>query len=736
MFIPLKKLSCFVLTKRYLLLSSQIALLLGSWQHNVAFAVQNEEEVQMPVIEIIGQKEDTLQNLPGAANVLTQEELFESHVFNVNEALRKVPGVNVRDEEGFGMRPNIGIRGMNPSRSTKTLLLEDGIPLSFAPYGDNASYYHPPIERFSSIEVLKGPSQILYGPQTISGTINYLTPRPPKTPSGYLSFMGGNRDFYDGHFNYGGMIGKIGGLLDITHKESQGARDNTHSDINDFNLKGVYDIDSHNALTLRGNYFEEDSLVTYTGLTDAEYLNFGSRYNPFKNDTMQTRRWGASGTHELRFTDDLILTTNAYWTHFSRDWWRQSSTTTDNQCGNNFTTARRDGNLVNPDACDSMQGRLRDYYSYGVEPRLHINHKTFGIENETDVGFRAHFEEQFRTQENRTPLTVTKAPVIAERNERKTDAYSGYLQNRFILGDWSLTPGVRVEHIDFRRTNVLNNKSGDMTQTAVLPAFGITHSPNDAITTFFGFHGGFAPPRVEDSIDNNGTIVDVGAEQSWNYELGVRTKPYVGAKFDGALFHTDFQNQNAVGSIAGGSTPIASGKALYQGLELLARQDFGDLFNSDHNVYVQAAYTWVANAEMTSAFRCAVSTACANTGGFVPGTGVGNRLPYAPEHTLTATFGYSHPSGFDAHFETVFVGEQFSDFANTQQASANGNGQIGKISDYVVVNFASTYHVKPINTDVFVALKNMLDEDYVVDRTRGILPGAPRLVQAGFKVNF
>lgn len=732
-----QKTNRFAFKKCPSLLSVQIALIIGLGNSMFAKA-EDKDVVQMPVIEIIGEK-DTLQNLPGSANVLTQEELFQSHVFNVNEALRKVPGVNVRDEEGFGMRPNIGIRGMNPTRSTKVLLLEDGIPLSYAPYGDNASYYHPPIERFSSIEILKGPSQILYGPQTISGTINYLTPRPPSKPAGSLSFTGGSRDFYDAHFNYGGMVGKLGGLLDITHKESQGARDNTHSDINDFNIKGLYNIDSHNALTLRGNYFEEDSLVSYTGITDAEYRNFGSRYNPFDNDTMQTRRWGASATHELRFTDDLILTTNAYWTHFSRDWWRQASTTTDNQCGNAFTNARLAGNTVNPDACDSTQGRLRDYYSYGVEPRLHINHKTFGIENETDVGFRAHFEEQFRTQENRTPLTITKASAISERNERETDAYSGYLQNRFILGDWSLTPGVRLEHIDFRRANLANNKSGEMSQTAVLPAFGITHSPNDSITTFFGFHGGFAPPRVEDAISNNGNMVDVGAERSWNYELGVRTKPYTGAKLDGALFHADFENQNAVGSIAGGSTPIASGKTLYQGIELLARQDFGDLFNIDHNVYLQAAYTWVANAEMTSAFRClsvdgAVPGSCA--GGFVPSTTIGNRLPYSPEHTITATLGYSHSSGLDVHLETVFVGEQFSDFANTEQAAANGNGQFGKIDDYVVLNFSSTYHVKPINTDVFVSLKNMLDEDYVVDRTRGILPGAPRLVQAGFKVNF
>jgi Fe(3+) dicitrate transport protein len=197
-------------------------------------------------------------------------------------------------------------------------LLEDGIPLSYAPYGDNASYYHPPIERFSRIEVLKGPGQLLFGPQTISGTVNYLTPNPTAKPGGYLSFTGGNRDFYDGHFNYGGMFGKMGGLFDITHKESQGARNNTHSDINDFNIKGIYDIDAHNALTIRGNYFEEDSQLTYSGLTDAEYRNFGRYYNPFKNDTMQTNRFGTSITHALTFNENAVLTTNATSQHNNR----------------------------------------------------------------------------------------------------------------------------------------------------------------------------------------------------------------------------------------------------------------------------------------------------------------------------------------------------------------------------------------------------------------------------------
>ncbi|MBS3955382.1 MAG: TonB-dependent receptor plug domain-containing protein [Methylomicrobium sp.] len=722
-----------------LLYPNRIAKILGCTLpillSEITYAVDDDATVlEMPVVEIVG-SDSSLKNMASSVNILTQEELFKSHVFNVNEALRKVPGVNVRDEEGFGMRPNIGIRGMNPTRSTKTLLLEDGIPLSYAPYGDNASYYHPPIERFASIEVLKGPEQIKYGPQTISGTINYLTPNPPSKPGGSLGFTGGTREFYDGQFNYGGTWGDFGALVDITHKESEGARDNTHSDINDFNIKGVYDIDSHNALTLRANYFQEDSQVTYSGITDAEMRNFGIQYNPFKNDTMKTDRWGTSLTHQLTFNDDVSLTTNAYWSHFHRDWWRQASTTTDGQCG--FSNDRALGKAVNPDTCNSSQGRLRDYYSYGVEPRLHVNHRTLGIDNEFDMGFRAHFEEQYRTQENAKPLGG--ATTISEKNERDTEAYSGFAQNKFILGDWSLTPGVRIEHVNFSRTNELNGASGQSSLTEVLPAFGTTYSPNDRFTTFFGFHGGFSPPRVEDAISNTGTLIDVGPEKSWNYEVGIRTKPYTGSKLDAALFHADFQQQNAVGSIAGGSTPLAAGEALYQGAELLARQDFGPLFETDHNVYFQAAYTWVATAEMTSAFRClgpANDCSALTAREMANGAYIGNRLPYSPEHNLTATIGYSHLSGFDIHLETVYVGKQFSDFANTVEVPTNGNGQIGEIDDYVVLNVATTYHVKPINTDFFVSLKNLLDETYIVDRTRGILPGAPRLVQAGFKVNF
>ena len=120
------------------------------------------------------------------------------------EALRKAAGINVRDEEGFGLRPNIGLRGLNPTRSTKMLLLEDGIPLAYAPYGDNASYYHPPIDRFDRIEILKGAAVNQYGPQTVGGVINYITPTPAEEPSAMLRATAGNRDYTNLHGRFGG----------------------------------------------------------------------------------------------------------------------------------------------------------------------------------------------------------------------------------------------------------------------------------------------------------------------------------------------------------------------------------------------------------------------------------------------------------------------------------------------------------------------------------------------------
>jgi Fe(3+) dicitrate transport protein len=700
-----------------------LPLLIAALAPGAGLAADN---VSAPRVDIIGHKEN-LDRIPGSAYTIDRDTLESTRVFTTNEALRKIPGINARDEEGMGLRPNIGIRGLNPTRSTKLTLLEDGIPLSYAPYGDNATYYHPPIERFDRIEVLKGAGQVLYGPQTVGGVINYVTPTPPQDFRGSIALSSGNRGF----FNARAQLGGDGFLLDLMRKHSDGARNNTHSELSDVNLKKVVALGGQQAVTLRLSHYVEESRMTYSGITDAEYRNFGARYNPFRNDYFDAQRTGASATHDVTLAGGAKLTTNLYYATFSRDWWRQASTTTDSQCAG-FTAARGAGTAVNPDACGSIQGRLRDYTQYGIEPRVRVDHAALGVASELDAGLRLHREEQKRLQVNGTSASA-RAGTLAEDNLRETTAMAAFAQNRFLLGNLTISPGLRYEHIDNTRTNRLTNASGSTSLGQFIPSLGATWKYDATTTIFGGVHRGFAPPRTEDLINSNATFTDVGAEKSWNWEAGVRAAPMRGLDMQATAFRNDFQRLISVGSIAGGNTPLSQGEALFQGVEIAGR--YGD----PGGFYSTAALTWLPTAEQSTVF-----TQVANPVLAAGNSAAGNRLPYAPRKTATIGVGYLHASGLDVNVEAVHVGAQFSDFGNVADAASDArltateqqSGQFGRISAFTVFNATANYNLPQYKLTLFLTVKNLADKVYIVDRTRGILPGAPRLIQAGLRWDF
>lgn len=671
--------------------------------------------LNVPRVDVIGSHAEWFV-LPSSATVVTHQELESSHVMTTSEALRKVPGVVTRDEEGMGMRPNISIRGLNPTRSTKVLLLEDGIPLAYAPYGDNASYYYPTIDRFSTIEVLKGANQIKFGPQTIGGVINHITPNAPEKFGGHVSLTAGNRDYLNTKVNVGGN----GMLLDYTHKQGEGARDNTEHNVDDLNFKVTKAIGDDHAVTLRANYFSEDSQVSYTGLTRAEYNNFGGDYNPFKHDDFEITRYGTSLTHDWQINTNALLTTNVYYSHFDRDWWRQQS---NSSAGNIAAGAgcaavgagRIAGLKVDTDTCLGNQGRLRTYETYGVEPRLSLNHDLGLLE----MGVKAHYEDQSRKQKNGTSPTA-RTGTLAENNLRETNAYSGFVSNRFDIGDFSITPAVRYEHVENKRKNRLTGAQGEATLHEWVPGISFAYTPNTQYTFFAGVHEGFAPPRTEDLISNTGGSVDVDAEESTNYEVGFRAQPSKHFSLETTAFYNDFDNLIAVGSVAS-NVALSQGKATFAGLELLGRYEF------DNGMYTRVAYTWLPVAEQDSPFRNV------STKAIVGGSESGNRQPYAPKNTVTAALGYK-VGNWDAMIEAVHVGRQYADFAETKAVDATG--QFGEISSYTIYNAAVNYKLPEYKTTLFLVGKNIFDKDYIVDRTRGILTGMPALVQVGARYDF
>ncbi|MCS6985236.1 MAG: TonB-dependent receptor [Leptospiraceae bacterium] len=688
---------------------------------------------QLPMVRVIGE-EKQLSQIPGSGSIVDTKTLEKSRVFTVNEALRKVSGLNVRDEEGFALRPNIGIRGLNPTRSTKVLLLEDGLPLSYAPYGDNASYYHPPIERFERIEVLKGAGQIRFGPQTVGGVINYITPMPTPTPTAKLTFIGGNRDYFNAHLNFSGFANNAGYVIDYSRKQGQGARDNTVSYLNDLNLKTILLLTASHALTAKANVYTEDSQVTYSGLTKAEFEE-NPRQNPFLNDRMVARRFGSSLSHSWNIFSTGELVTSLYGAYFTRDWWRQSS-----------NSAQRPNDASDPN-CAGManllttcgnEGRLRNYYTYGAESRFNMRYQLFESEQSLETGMRAHYEIQDRRQVNgdfpnsRVPGSSPNAGLV-EDNERKANAYSGFITHRFVYGPMALTPGVRVEHMIYERTNrLLANQAnggrgvyGKTQFTEIIPGAGIDVQIIEGTTLFAGVHKGFSPPRVEDIISNTtGEALDLDPERSINYEAGVRSKILPGIYGELTYFRMDFQNQIVPASVAGGvgATFTNAGRTLHQGIESEVKLSLGEFLQSRHDVFFTSAVTYLPTAKYEG-------TRFSSVGGFTTVSVSGNRLPYAPEWLITSTIGYASPWGFDVRLEQVYVSEMFSDDLNTQEVVPNG--QRGKIPSYVIYNLAMNYELPWAPVSLFFTIKNLTDELYIADRSRGTLPGTPRLIQGG-----
>ncbi len=501
-------------------------------------------------------------------------------------------------------------------------------------------------------------------------------------------------------------------------------------------------LNARNALTGKFTFFREDSNLTYTGATEAEFAE-DPRGNIFKNDFFYGRRSGFSLQHAAVLTSKINLTTSFYSNYFSRDWWRQSS-----------NSSQRPNRLnVDPD-CLSLaalnttcgnEGRLRDYLTQGVETRLTTNFNFGSVANELVVGFRIHGEDQERIQRN-GDLPTSRDGTIAENNERKAFAQSGFIQHRFTWKNLALTPGVRFERVVFSRTNRLANNgagaTGETTVTEIIPGFGIAYSGVKNTTLFAGVHRGFSPPRAEDVVTNSGGVIELDSELSWNYEVGVRTRPLRGTELSAAFFRNDYQNQIVAASIAGGAAFTNGGATLQQGFEFTGQIDSGSVFRSPHSVYLRTAYTYLPTAEFRGV-RLSSITSSATLNVYCPTTKrvsatscsiTENRLPYAPRVLMTTSIGYSHPRGFDAFVENVYIGRQFGDDLNA--VNPNSNGQLGAIPSQTYWNATANYRVEKWRTTFFVTGKNLLDRIYIVDRTRGLLPSGPRLVQTGIKVSF
>ncbi len=698
-----------------------------------------EAPVEIVGVEVVGSRADALSRLPGSAAVIPAQELHAMQPLSASEALRTLPGVHVQDEEGVGLRANVGIRGLDPDRSRTLLVLEDGVPVALAPYGEPEMYYSPPIDRMNRVELVKGSGSILFGPQTIGGVLNYVTADVPSIPTGSVTLRGGEGRSRLIQANYGGSWNGLRGNIGAFDKRAG-------------NLAGLWFVVSDvtgklgartaaGEFGLKATYYDERSNSTYVGLTQSMF-DSSPFTHPAPNDLLHIRRYAVTASHQTGFFGNSSVRTSAYAYQTTRDWRRQDYGYTADGTQHVFR--------------NSTGNRNRSFDVAGIEPRFRTVWARGGRPIELDFGMRLHYERA-RDQHVNGATATASSGAIRDDEIRVGKAVSAFVQNRFFITPaWHVTPGVRLERFAYDR-NILRARVRRTTSTGttrnvedvditggdavaeVIPGIGSAWTPSPLFTLFAGVHRGFAPPRVKDGLVYPDPSLDAGeqipqlqtlsldAERSLNYELGTRLTPHPFLSLEATAFYLDFTNQIIEPSLSAGSAADVAlanqGATRHRGVEAALSLDIAKAIGRPFGLIARMGATRTTAEFSRDRFLRSPGGDTVNVRG--------NRLPYAPALTASASLTFDHPSGVLLRLDGLHVGEQFADNFETRAGSANG--RVGLIPAYRVYGFSARYRL-PVLSDLSVsaAVKNVAGNKYIASRRpEGIKPGLPRTVFAG-----
>ena len=685
-----------------------------------------EEQEAAPVeVQVIGVKADAMQKVPGSGTVIRPEEIERAEASEAAELLRRVPGVHTRQDSGGGGRLDISLRGLDPGRSRRVLLLEDGIPIQNNPYAEPDLYWSPPPQRWQAIEVVKGSGSILYGPQTISGVINFITPYAPWKREVTLEAKAGQRNTFGAFGRYGDRHGDVGYLAQVYFMRGDGFRAQSFRTVDALGKVDFATSDKGHA-TIKIGVHDVLADSDDVGLTVPMFEADPARSTLSPNSQSKLSRYSISLTHDHAFNDIVSLRTLSYAYTLEREWRRQDYV---RFADPSVPYDRIIGDPTVPEGAlfFEEQNRVldRNYWVAGVEPRLQLRFGSAAMSHTVDTGVRVLVEGAHYEQRNGdTPTTYAGASVLDET--RTSVAFAGYVQDRMAVLDELIliTPGVRFEYVRYdrqidRQPTAAGAEdvdiSGDNETATVIPGVGMTAGTPD-MHGFAGVHVGFAPPRVASAVAASGESIQLDEERSLTYEIGARLQQRKLWRLEVGGFLNNFFNQ-VVPSSAGAITLLVNGGTTrHFGAESAAGVSFGELIGHGILLDVLGRYTLV-RAE------------------FVGGPNDGNDLPYAPSHLASGVLDVGHDIGIAAQLAYSFVGPQFTDQANTIDADITGRA--GEIDAYHRIDANVRYHEKHSGLTASVSVKDLLDQPFIISRRpEGIFAAGFRQVMFGLRWDY
>lgn len=695
-----------------------------------------------------------IRKLPGSAYYISPLEIEKFNYSDIHCVLKSIPGVNIQEEDGYGLRPNIGLRGSGVSRSSKITLMEDGVLMAPAPYCAPSAYYFPTTGRMYAVEVLKGSSQIKYGPFTTGGALNLISTPIPQNLSGKININGGSFWGRNIHGYIGNTHGNFGYLVESFNYGSNGFKQldnggNTGFNKNDFITKLQFssneDARINQSLLLKLGYCQETSNETYVGLTENDFeISPYRRYAGSQMDVMNSTQNQISLTHTIKPRKGINLATTFYRNNFQRNWYKLSAVrdSLDNKVGISSILSAPDHHNRHYELLTGtssvygesfyVKGNNRSYYAQGIQSALDLNFETGQIIHDIQVGIRYHQDEMDRFQNqdqysmNNGVMFQTSVGEMGTESNRIRTAYAlaSHIQYNLKYNNLDITPGLRYEKIDLQEVDYgkadpeRQGNDANFKENAIqvfVPGIGFNYSINDKTSVYGGLHKGFAPPGVTE-----GSL----PEESINYEAGTKFfSPNL--NFQTVLFYTDYKNllgnDLAATGGNGSGTFYNGGAARTMGIELFATMNTLRLFKlkSKFKMPITFSYTYT-NAEFSSSFESDFES----WGDVYEGY----EFPYLAKHQVAGKLSLC--------FDKVefYLNAKYN---STMRAQA-GNDEISSVENipgYLILDGVLKYH---INEKICLNLniQNLTNKAYVVAlRPAGLRPGLPRIIQFGINAN-
>ena len=692
---------------------------------------------QLSTVSIIGSQADA-QQVAGSAHVIDSEELAKFEYTDIQKVLAGVPGISIRNEDGYGLRPNISIRGTRDDRSGKITLMEDGVLIAPAPYSASSAYYFPTMGRISGVEVMKGASAIKNGPYTVGGSLNLISTPIPYELSGKTNLEYGSDNTVRAYGAIGDSKENYGWLIEGQKHQADGfdtiqnADDNTGFDKEDVMAKFRVNSDRgaavYNQLDLKLQYSTELSDQTYVGLTEADFKNDAhERYGLTQQDQMDNEHKEVTLSHLIEFGSTQITTTG-YFIEFKRDWFKVNTIggekintvincANTGSCGSNITSQADAIAVLHGEQAANIdiKHNNRSYESKGIQTRVKHELETASIDHEVEFGLRYHEDSEDRDQPTETwaqdvsgNLTYVSTGSPSTRFT-KAKAWSAYLADDMKFGQWVVSPGVRHESYEIKRED---SDTKVTEQDVTLFGLGTTYQINQQVLVFAGIHEGHSP-APNDGISD--------PEEALNSEFGVRFNE-ANVYAETTAFYSDYSNLVGVCTNSGGAGDCNigdasnAGEATIQGLEALVTYDHA--LNAVTTLPIGITYTYT-DAKFDTTFK---------DGGVWGSVEKGDKLPNLAPHQVQLRMGVAHVSGFAADLNVNY----YSETCSTAACGVNED-----IDAYSVVDLAGRYQINS-QTRVYATVENVFNSEDVVARApkNGARAQKPLSMLMGIAYNF